>query len=201
MTKAATLTLISDLSKGQTDATAIGRFYDDVVRELGRVDVLVRATLIESVIDQAGYTLPDAVVERQATFFDMHTLDEVNTATLETLGINWRDDKGTPIAVFTENQTENAFSLYPLPQSASGTVAGGNFGTSFPVYAISSIHTNFETDLPVWLELPITFSVLHREFIRESNHTDTDFATACLQMSTLLFAILGIRLSTPEENE
>ena len=200
MTKAATLTLISDISKGQSDSTAIGRIYDDVVRELGQSDVIVRATLIESVIDQSSYSLPAAAIKRQVTFFDNRILDEMKLTQLMSINHNWRDEKGEPVAVFTEDETEDSFSIYPLPQNQSGSVAGGDFGSSFPTYAITSIHTAYEADLPTWLELPIAFIVLHREFTRESNHRDVKFAEICLQLGILLFSALGINMEQKKED-
>lgn len=194
MTKAATLTLISDLSFGQTDATHISNIYDDVVTELGQLDVLVRAELIASVIDQATYSLTSTAIKKQAIFFDDEFMDEVSLGTLEAVNIDHRDEKGKPLAVYQEALTEKNFNLYPIPDRESGAVGGGDFGTSFPINAITSIHTNFESDLPVWLELPIAYTVLYREFIRESNHKDAEFAEACGQMATILWSVLGINL-------
>jgi hypothetical protein len=194
MTKAATLTLISNLSLTQTDATAIGTFYDEVVRDLGRSDVLARATFIQSVAGTAQYSMPAAAIKRLHTFYDSIHLDHEKLINLEAINSRWRDESDTPACVVVEDEDEDTFTLFPNPNVGSAAVGGADIGSGFIPYSITSMHTNFETDLPVWLELPIAFTVLGMEFNRESDHRDKDFAGLCLSVAQLMWSMLDIDL-------
>ena len=192
MTKAAVLTLISDLSFTQTDATAIGTFYDEVVRDLGLSDTIARTSFIQAVAGTASYARPAAAIKRLHTFFDSIHLYMENLLNLMATNPRWRDELSTPTCVVDENEDEDTFTLYPNPTDGSGSVGSADLGTAFVVNSITSIHTNFETDLPVWLELPITYTVLAMEFMRESDHRDMAFAGACAVLAQLMWTMLDI---------
>ncbi|MEE9586071.1 MAG: hypothetical protein V3W09_04140 [Nitrososphaerales archaeon] len=200
MTKALTLTLVDDLSRDQADSTLTGRMYDDLVRELGRTRTIVRASLIETVAGTAVYAQPTTSIERLATFHDTSILDELSLQELESLNHQWKDEKGPPIALTTEELAEKSFRVFPVPETGSGTVAGGDFGTGFIVNALSSIHTNFEADLPEWIELPLAFAILAMEFSRESDHRDIDFANFCAGFADFLFEMVKVSLKSEVKN-
>ena len=122
MTKAATLTLISDLSLTQTDATAVGDLYDEVVEDLGLTSVIARASFIQTVAGTGQYTLPAAAIQRLYTFFDTIQLDEERLSNLEAVNGSWRDELGTPSCVTEEDEDEDTFTLYPVPDVGSGAV-------------------------------------------------------------------------------
>ena len=64
-------------------------------------------------------------------------------------------------------------------------------GRDYPPYAIMVLHTELRSLVPDWLELPVAFEILAREYRRESDHRDDAFATLCQRFADLLYAMVS----------
>ncbi len=193
MSKAATLQLTQDLSKGLADATMCDRYYRDIVLELGREDILTQASLIPVNAETGEYTLPTQAVEMIDLFYDDHPLMEAKLREVESRDPQWRSRLGPPIVYITQHETIRTFSLYPTPEMNSKDfifLFGSPFGRDYPAYALAMIHTENREDIPEWLELPVAFDILSREFARESNHRDTLFSKTCKSMADFLLGLV-----------
>lgn len=193
MAKADVLTLIQDLSSGQADAAAIDRFYDDVIRDLGQRPWLAQATLIAITAGTTVYTPATSVIRILDVYYDDHVLRKATKQELESTNAQWRDEHGTPIVHITEDESAKDFRLYPNPEVSSKDfifLFGSPFGLDYPEYAVAIVHTETRINLPAWLEMPVAFEILRREFMRESDHKDTEFAGACGQLADLLFLLV-----------
>lgn len=194
MAKADVLQLIQDISSQQADATAIDRYYDDVVRDLGQRPWLTQATLISITANTAIYTPATSVIRILGTFYDDRVLISATPREMESISSTWRDARGTPIAYVNEDEGAKDFRLYPNPEVTSKDfifLFGSPFGLDYPEYAVAIVHTETRTNLPAWLEMPVAFEVLAREFMRESNHQDVAFAKTCKQMADLLLSLVS----------
>ena len=193
MSKASVLTLIQDLSLSTADATAIERYYRDVVYDLAAGGWLAQATLVATTAQLGSYSMPDTSVSLLGLFYDDRQLTEEGLRSLEAFDSHWRDIRGVPIVYVVEGETEGSFLLVPTPEIASKDfifMFGRPFGVEFPEYALAVVHTETRDDLPAWLELPVAFKVLALEFMRESDHQDKDFAAACGQLAVVLLTMV-----------
>lgn len=194
MSKVTTLQRVQDLCVAQADAPSIDCFYDDVVFDLGRRPWLTQASLVATTANTAVYTPPTTLVRMIEVFYDDRVLRETSHRNLEAINAQWRDQRGTPAVYTLEKEDSFDFRVYPTPEINSKDfifLFGAPFGLDFPVYAVAIVHTETRVDLPAWLELPVTFEVLHREFSRESDHQDMAFASACKELADLLFSLVA----------
>ena len=189
MSRATTLARVADLSRSQADAIIAGRFYDDVVYQMGAEMLLTQATLVE--VDRADATaeLPDTVLKVLHVFWDDIELSEESLTTLEWVDPFWKDRESTPSGYVTLGESEGTLRLYPAPEvsSADFTFAfGAPFGVGFPAYSLLVIHTEKRENVPAWLEMIVALQILVYEYGRESNHRDTQFAAACGTLGQML---------------
>ena len=195
MSRATVLQRVQDLSLSQADATAIDRYYDDVIYDLGRRPWLTEASLIAVTAGTAVYSPDVSVLRIVNIFYDDRTLYESNNRELEaTFGSSWQDRRGTPVAYTFEDENALDFRLVPKPELNSkdfSFVFGSPMGLDFPEYSVAIIHTEKVEDLPTWLELPVAFEILFREFSRQSDHQDPTFAVTCKQIAELMFQMIS----------
>ena len=194
MGRAEVLALVQDLALDQADAPSIDRYYDDIIYDLGKRPWLTEASLIATVAGTSVYTPADDLIRLLYVFYDNRHLYESSARELEsTFGPNWRDRRGTPVAYYVEDESSLDFRLVPEPEVNSkdfSFVFGSPMGLDFPEYAVAVIHTRTVEDLPVWLELPVAFEILFREFARQSDHQDPTFAVTCKQIADLLMMMV-----------
>lgn len=179
MSKALVLTLISNLSLSDADATQAGVFYDQVVRELGFLDVLTDEDSIAVTAGDATYTANSGTVRVLEIFSALY--GSLTPATLSSMqavrGHQWRDVAGTPEQFIMHAEDEKDWLLVPIPDDAD---------------TLTVLRTETRTDVPVWLELGITFEVLYRLYQQESPYQDVDFAATCRSLGQLLFLMVGV---------
>jgi hypothetical protein len=194
MSRVDTLALCQDLCTNQADATSITKFYDEIVSDLGHGNWLIVAELISTTAGTFEYNPPDTIVDFKGAFYDDRWLYRENLRALEALNPHWRDERGTPRAYVIEDESNHKFKLYPTPDRDSKDfifMFGSPLGLDFPTYAVLVLMTELREDLPKWLEMPVAFEILAREFARESDHTDQQFAEACRAISGLLLKMVG----------
>lgn len=194
--KADVLQFIDDISQGQAESTLVDRYYDEVIEDLCRLPegFLSNVDLVSVTKGTAIYSYPSNTVDLLGVFWDDAVLRRAALAELESLDPQWRDHNGDPL-VFTEEEiSDESFRLYPNPQRASKAFSfplGLPLGQDYPEYSVVVARTRTVDDLPAWLEWPVAFEVLSREFMRESNHRDPEFAALCRQLSLVLLRMVA----------
>lgn len=186
MSKADVLQLVSDLSAAQSDDVEVGVLYDEVIRELGFYEVLtnlerrVLPASANGIFKQSPSTLRSLEIA-----WNQRRLDRVQEYTLRAVyGATWRSRVGDPMAVTVWDESEGELRLVPRPRE------GGE---------VQTLRTETRDELPYWLELPVALMVTHREFMRESNHQDVEFAGAALGLAHLFLNLVGVELVLPPQ--
>ena len=178
MSKTTTLTLVSDMGLSDTTSTEADRLYDDIVRELGAMGILTENGTKAVTAGTATYTAPTNTIRVLEIHGGYGIIDQMDYAILTNLlGPRFHQRIGRSEMWCHEHETIKDFRLVPSP----------NESDTFTV-----LITQYQTNVPSWLEMPIALEVLHREYLRESNHQDVDFAMLCRKLSTMWFSMVGI---------
>ena len=189
MAKSDVVTLVDNLSLSVTDATEVGVLYDEVVRELGFMELLTSVEVQQVDGGQATVVLEDDTVMALDVYTsDGGRLDRTSTNAVKAVfGNQWRHLVGSPVAYVKDHEDENVIRLVPTPSGSE---------------VVTIIRTDARDDVPVWLELPLALEVLSREMARESNHQDVKFAAAASGLARMLFQLLGVAFTgTPGSEE
>lgn len=178
MAKADVLALAQDIGKFG-DPISLEDYYDEIVRELGLLELLVDPVSIGITSEIAVYQMPIAVIRTLELISERFgTLDRVDRVTLRAVhGTGWTKRVGTPVTFTQELESDNAFRLVPIPDQAESLVG---------------LVSATRDDVPYWLELPIALEIVFREYTRESNFQDVAFAQAAGQLAQLFFSLVGI---------
>lgn len=179
MAKADVTALVTSLALSQDNTTETSIFYDEIVRELGFLDVLTGTETITITPNVAVYeTAADTIRSLEFHSGIRGFLTRSDGKGLGSLfGADWRNRKGTPLAVSQDQEDDEAFRLVPIPDTGD---------------TLTIIRTENRTDVPVWLELPIAFEILYREFGRESDHQDTMLSDLCKLIADMLYKLVGV---------
>jgi len=194
MAQSDVLSLVQELSTNQADATAIIKYYEEIVADLGRDDWLIVAEILAVTADTFEYDPPDTTADLKGVFYDDRWLYKENLRALEVINPNWRDERGTPRAYVIEDESNHKFRLYPTPDRNSKDfipIFGSPLGMDFPEYSVVVLITELRTDLPPWLEQPVAWEIIAREFARESDHTDATLAKVAHQISQRMLEMVG----------
>lgn len=196
MTKAIALTLASTLTLAQQTEDHLSPFYDEAVFVLGRLPYLLQLVLVPVTQDQAIFTFPDDALNLLEVWHDDRALEPMTHAELASFDIQWQEQHGMPLAFTEENLSKTQYRLYPVPPLPSEGLllahTGGAFGLDYPPGNVVLLATQYQQDLPSWLELPLILGMLAREYALESAHMDLDFARGCLRMSQALMGMLPL---------
>ena len=193
MTKNDILDLIQDIARDEADTDAISAYYDEIVEELGKLPdpPMVERDLLTVTSGTATYDYPAAAVELLYYFQHAYQLPHITEETLEAYEITWRDDSGAPRAWKTNEENAREFRLYPNPNitsTALGVGATEPFGEDFPTNMGALIYSDTrESDISDMVGLYITFRVLHKEFVRPSNHQDVAWAMLHQEISDVFY--------------
>lgn len=195
-TAMAWLPLLGNLQAEDPQMTS---YYLEGMTDLAKRPLFCSMTLIPVVAGTAEYALPEPAsapwgVRILAVFLDDVMLSLTTRKCLEAISPDWRDHRGMPIAFTTSEQEPRAFRVYPTPQDASAAqsfILGAPFGVEYPAGTLCVLHTDYRTELPPWMDLPIAFAVLWREFSRDSDHKDAMFAQACKTLGDLAYGMVS----------
>lgn len=178
MAKADVLALAQDIGKFG-DPISIEDYYDEIVRELGLLELLVDPVSIGITSELSVYQMPIPVIRTLELISERYgTLDRVDRVTLRAVhGTGWTNLKGTPVSFTQELENDNAFRLVPIPDQAESLIG-----------LVSAVRD----DVPYWLELPIALEIVFREYTRESQFQNVEFAQAAGQLAQLFFSLVGV---------
>lgn len=195
MAKSDVLSLANDLSLAQADQTILGDLYDDLMLELGRMEPwLTSVAMIQSLNGQATYTPQPEVISIMSAFYDELHLSRVDEKELEDTKELWRDVEGHPIAVTVDDETGKVFRVYPTPDVDGVALTGGfgqivyaeaiyggdvPLGAAFSAGALSLLYSSKRASFLPYMEFPIAFMLLQKEYVLESAHRDEGFSSAC----------------------
>lgn len=192
-TKARILELAQTLAANQADATALDRYFDDVIFDLGAQLWLSAVTLQQTSRGTRTYYPPANVVGVHGLAVGSRWLSSMPLHALEAIDPGWRDRQGAPVAYTFEDETTDTFSLFPTPDTSGNALSfptGRPLGIDYPDGALAVFHTETRTTLPDWLDMPIALKTLEMEFARESDHMDPDFAKLCGGVADMLLALV-----------
>lgn len=188
------LALVQAVANNQADLTLCDRYYDEVLLDWGHMPILVNVSLIpvgpgqDSAPDET-YLLPAQAVVPLQFYYDDHIVNDANERELINWRADWRTLRGTPLVVYRSDVGDRRFKLVPQPDRPSKPLdffLGAPLGLNYPGYSVAVVHTETRQDVPSYLELPLAFAILGREFSRESDHQDIAFAGACITLSDAL---------------
>lgn len=194
--KADILALVDSLSLTQADSAMVLRYYDEIIDDLSRDEILTNVELIGVNALDSTYEIPATANELLGVFHGDRFLNRSTRQGVETFqGIDWRNRSAAqPFAYVEEHEPKRAFRLFPVPTLASGDFNfagfGAPFGLDYPARAVVTLVTERRDNIPSWLDLPVAFEILAREFARESDHQDVGFAQVCKEAAGLFFSMV-----------
>ena len=193
MSHTSTIALVSALANGDADMITVEQYYGHLLDDLARYPWFVNASLVPLTAGTGEYTLEDSHVKLLGVFYDDVVLDLVNKRTLESLSSVWRDHVGRPTAYTVDDEDAKTYRLYPVPDRPSNNFIfmwGSPLGMDYPAYSVLLLHTEIRTELPDWMDLPVAFEVLAREYGHESNHRDDELSDFCAQFAQVLWSMI-----------
>ena len=193
MSKASILSLVNTFSVGQADPITAEQYYDHIIDDTGRAPWFVTASLVTLTNGTSQYTLADDQIKILGVFYDDRLLDRVDKHTLESFDPNRRDHRGLPIAYTVEDEAAKTYRLYPAPNRSSANfifIYGSPLGLDYPPYSVLLLHTQMFPDLLPYLELPVMWEILAREYSHESNHRDDNFADFAQALADVLWMMV-----------
>lgn len=193
--KADVIALAQILCADQADALTLDGYYDDAMTSVARAGLFVETLLIPLASDQATVEPPAATVHVVAVCYDNRDLASTDLIDLESISPQWRDMIGTPYGYTQEDETTATFRMFPIPQipsKAFSFIHGEPMGIDFPAYAVAVFLAQAVEDVPRWMDLPLAFGLLAREFGRDSAHMDANFASACAEFGKMLLGTVTV---------
>ncbi len=194
MSKSSILDLVQTFALGDADPLTAEQYYDHIIDDTGRAPWFVTASLVTMVAGTSTYALADDQLKILGMFYDDRWLDRMDHRALESLNPAWRDEQGFPVAYSVEDEAAKTFRLYPTPNRASGNfifMFGSPLGLDYPPYSVLLLHTQLTPHVLEFMELPVMWEVLSREFGHESNHRDDDLADFAQQFADVLWGMIS----------
>lgn len=174
---------------GLVDNEPLERFYREQLYALAQSPYLVDASIIDVSPNTGVFAFPEAAIQLLDVWYDNRSLDFMTRQALASISPTWETERGAPVAYTTESVSARTFKVYPIPTEPSNPFIPVFFeplGRDYPGYNVVLIATQFHTDPPPWMELPLLLSALGREFQRESSHKDQNFAEGCKQIAAFI---------------
>ena len=193
MTRAEILALIQEMARDQADDDTIAVYYDETVAELGKTTdpPMVNCELLSVTDGTSTYDYPDRAVRLMWLFYEGYQLSKATEHELEAYEPTWRDDESDPVSYKTDHETAREVRFYPIPGTTSGAFippVAQPLGEDMPADMVSVIYSdNRATAIPDFIALYLVFQVLYREFIRPSDHQDTDWANMLKKIAGVLY--------------
>lgn len=200
MSHSAILDLLTHFSNGSADPIAVGQYYTRLTQDLTRAPWFVVATVKAVTAHDPTFTLNSDAdagpVEAKivGVFYDGRILELIDHLALESISPQWRDHRGNPLAYSIEDEANKDYRIYPAPDKPSGAfifVYGAPLGLDMPPYAVLLLHTEPRTVFPDWMDLPVAWSLMAREYGHESRHRDDALADFSQSLADLLWSMVA----------
>lgn len=192
MSQADVLNLVAELSNGQADATLAMGFYTDAINELADRHFLTTTDLADFTEGGTELALPTVLRDLLGVVYNDAQIDEMTLRQLEHVDPRWRDRLGKPRGWTRETETAKTIALFPTPDvDASPYVSGPPLGTGYPKFNGVLFYSGFRDPVPQQLELVIAFWILAREYSRESDHQNAEWAAFAENMTALLIEMFS----------
>lgn len=201
MAQADVLALIDDIAGIRSDTVNLAeaavrlRFYGDVVFENGlqREEGSWDAAYAAVTRGTATYTEPAAAIRTMMLLYDNRELRGATRRGLEAYDANWRSRQGRPRSYTEQDQDYGVMRLVPVPDVDGQTVGAFDplVDPDFPGNNLTFVYTDNVTDVLAWDEMWVALDVLSREFGRESDHYDTEFAKLARQLAAMIRSMVG----------
>ncbi len=196
MSRATTLQLVRDLTLFTPDEGTIDRYYTESVHEIDHF--FHEISFFSVTLPQATFTLPEEAGELLQVFYDARVLDKTSIGDYRVISTQWRDTPGEPLVYLTQNETERTWRLAPTPSLTSTPPLGfGFFGVNFPRYNVLALYTLHAEEAIDLFDLLLAHRILSREFSRESQHQDLQYAERCELIYSILLSLLTVNHATP----
>lgn len=206
MPKTNVLALVDVLAGTRSDSASLATtatrdaYYDEMVSEHGLVrEGQMDASFVAATKGDATYAFPAAAVRVLAWIYDAVTLRPTNRRALEAYDSDWRNREGSPRSYTTQSEDARIVRVVPVPAVTGDTIGVATpFSGTFPNGNFTAIYTDGSDDHPVWDELWMALDVLSREFARDSDHYDAEFATAASQLASVVRILVGYPVPTKD---
>lgn len=185
MSQASVTTEAKWIANVAVDSTRLDNYYNEALIEVaGSTEVNISIQQVAIAIGVDTYTFdalfPDTV-QVLACFARLGVnptweLLRTSLTQLDAQSRTWRNDTGTPNSWFLQNEPHRQIRLYPTPN-------GGGFLDVFV--------TDKQDIVPKWLDYPLAFAILRREFARSSPQYDPAFVQLCEQAGSLFRSMGG----------
>jgi hypothetical protein len=170
-------TIVNLLSNGQADTNLFALQYSDVVNTLGPTRWHTTTAPVDVTEGTPLISLPSTLLDLIAMIYDGRFLSLLELREVEVLNSGWRNSVGTPISYIEQAEMAQTVELYPAPYTNSPPTA-------------TAVYVENRTNVLPILTLPVALLVLQREFARESDHSDYQFAALCGALGQLLLDLL-----------
>lgn len=191
--KADVLALVQTLSNGQADPNLALVFYDEVVNELAAGEWHTTATPLTVTSGSSLVNLPSTLLRLLQMIYDDDVLSKLSLRELESLRAGWRAQNGTPIAYTLESETIKSLEVFPVPNQTPTPIIpvhGLPVGEDYQPGNAVAIYAEYRTDVLPYLNLPVALRMLSKEYIRESDHMDANYAGLAGELATMLLGML-----------
>lgn len=196
MTRAEVLTLTQSLDLARSDSDTLEALLDEIMRYLAMSNhpISIKSAIKALTSGTATYDFESDMLRLVAAFHVGNLLSETNVKELNTYAQTWSVDSGTPKAITQDEVTTHTYTLYPNPDTTSDPlipIHGEPFGEDFPNNSLTLLYADKrDSNICEVYGLFLTFSTLAEEFIRPSNHTDSNFSNACTSLAILFQNLL-----------
>ncbi len=189
----AVLNLVTELSNGQADPMLAIGFYVDAVNELADKEFLTTAQLANFQAGGTELVLPSDLHVLKGVIYGDAQIDDMTLRQLEHADRRWRERSGKPRGFTTETETAKTIALYPTPDVDAQPYSGSlpTFGLGYPQFNGAVFYSGYRDPVPIQLELIIVFWILAREYSRESDHQNAEWATFAQNMVEILTEVFS----------
>jgi len=180
------------------DTDTLPRFVDDIFNEQGfsLTPQMLKAEIVALTAGTATYPFESDMLKLVYALFNDEPLSSTTVDDLNAYSTTWPADSGSPKAITQDEVDARNYTLYPNPDATSDAIIpihGEPYGEDYADNNLVIIYSeNREASIAGIYALPFALEALAREFSYPSDHTDGEYADACLTIATLLGQLIGV---------
>ena len=186
--------LFDDWDVSTATSTQKANGYEYALDSLERLGWLTTATLVAVTALTGTYSFPTGAVRLLKVFYDdRELLRESRRALRSDGGADWFRQTGSPIAYTEDQELDQVFRVYPIPEqnSASFTYPNGEpFGRDYPRNALVTV-ASMRDDVPAYMEAIAALWMIQYARSMESKSQDLEFAAALNDLIAFLTNVVA----------